>query len=195
MIAIMLSVKPNHLKNILNGDKTLEIRKKVPSINYYKVLLYCSKSKLGLYRNKENGKYFCNTSKNINDNKLNGKVVCEFMIKNEPKIYDMEWYKNDTCCYMDIKQIFLDEDEPWCEGLEESRTIISIEEENINDCELLKKSCLTFNELGAYLGEGGVRFYALEISDLKIYGKPKELKDFGIIKAPQNFVYIKGETK
>lgn len=42
--------------------------------------------------------------------------------------------------------------------------------------DVLKDSCLSFNEMYEYIGEGCG--YAWHISDLKIYDKPKELYDF-----------------
>lgn len=41
----------------------------------------------------------------------------------------------------------------------------------------LDKSCLSFDEMGAYIGKGNIG-YGLHITDLKIYDKPKELSEF-----------------
>nr|DAJ60121.1 MAG TPA: hypothetical protein [Caudoviricetes sp.] len=41
----------------------------------------------------------------------------------------------------------------------------------------LYKSCLSFDEMGAYIGKGNIG-YGWHISDLKIYDKPKELSEF-----------------
>ena len=41
----------------------------------------------------------------------------------------------------------------------------------------LDKSCLSFDEMGAYIGKGNIG-YGWHISDLKIYDKPKELSEF-----------------
>ena len=41
----------------------------------------------------------------------------------------------------------------------------------------LDKSCLSFDEMGAYIGKGNIG-YGWHISDLKIYDKPKELSMF-----------------
>ncbi len=45
----------------------------------------------------------------------------------------------------------------------------------LND--ILKNSCLTYNDLHSYIGSGN-RGYGWHISDLKIYDKPKELSEF-----------------
>lgn len=50
--------------------------------------------------------------------------------------------------------------------------------EYVSDIEnLYKASCLNFDEMFSYLGEGGG--YGWHISDLKIYDKPRELSEFG----------------
>lgn len=41
----------------------------------------------------------------------------------------------------------------------------------------LKKSCLTYEQIAEYIGNGK-KGYAWHISDLKIYDKPKELREF-----------------
>lgn len=41
----------------------------------------------------------------------------------------------------------------------------------------LDKSCLSFDEMGAYIGKENIG-YGWHISDLKIYDKPKELSEF-----------------
>lgn len=43
----------------------------------------------------------------------------------------------------------------------------------------LEKSCLTYNQIAEYIGYDNIG-YAWQISQLKIYDKPKELKDFRI---------------
>ena len=54
--------------------------------------------------------------------------------------------------------------------------------------ELTQKSCLCNDELDDYLiNEKG---YALHISNLKIFDKPKELYDYNIEKAPQNMMRV-----
>lgn len=51
--------------------------------------------------------------------------------------------------------------------------------EYVSDIEnLYKASCLNFDEIFSYLGEGGG--YGWHISDLKIYDKPRELSEFAV---------------
>lgn len=47
------------------------------------------------------------------------------------------------------------------------------------DAETEKRACLTMGELFAYAK--GKSLYALHISDLKVYDKPKELGEFGVV--------------
>ena len=48
--------------------------------------------------------------------------------------------------------------------------------------------CLSFNDMKAYLGNK--KGYDWHISDLKIYGKPKELSEFGLTRPPQSYQYV-----
>lgn len=75
--------------------------------------------------------------------------------------------------------------------------------------DLLKESCLTENQLFDYCNlESGKPFYAIHISKLEIFDKPRELSEFNywkdkseygcwyenkLTKAPQNYLYIEGE--
>lgn len=77
MKAIMISIKPEWVCKILNGEKTIEIRKTKPSCDLpVKVYIYCTKN-----NGKGIGKYpfyqFCDDRLNH----LNGKVVAEWHLK------------------------------------------------------------------------------------------------------------------
>lgn len=52
----------------------------------------------------------------------------------------------------------------------------------------LHDTCLKVSEMRDYLK--GKKGYGWRISDLKIYDEPKELKDFGIERAPQSWQFI-----
>ena len=66
----------------------------------------------------------------------------------------------------------------------EDSKVSNTSDEEIANCPLLKKSCLTFDELGNYVcPKGGVNnFYALHLSNLKIFDEPKELYEYYIFK-------------
>lgn len=53
----------------------------------------------------------------------------------------------------------------------------------------LTNLCLTKQEANEY-SKGKENMFLIHIHELIIYEKPKELKDFGITRAPQNFCYV-----
>jgi len=82
--SLLVSIRPEHVINILNGDKTLELRKSVPKDFKGWVYIYCSKGQ-SLYWSYEFSKYFVDdkpaynikgTSSNVK--LLSGKVVARF---------------------------------------------------------------------------------------------------------------------
>ena len=152
MKAIMISIKPEWVAKIFNGEKTIEIRKTMPKCDLpCKVYIYCTKDKKHLvapfrfiegwkYREyNENTNYACGCTANMGED-INGKVVAEFTLKNIVK-FDIE-------------------------------SIIFMGKEK----ELMQKSCLGGLSLRKYLGNK--IGYAWGIDDLKIYNKPKELSEF-----------------
>ena len=155
MKAIMISIKPKYVADILNHKKTIEVRKSMPKCDFpIDVYIYCTKdSKQRLYPvallDKSNQVFKRAYREDKIDNRtnyLNGKVVAKFTLnKVEEILYDHdereEWYATTT----------------------------------LNDKELEKQSCLSYEELDNYLKGKG---YAIHISDLEIFDKPKELSEF-----------------
>ena len=154
MKAILISIKPQHLVNILNGKKTIEIRKNKALANaiekliqeesYATIYVYCSKDNHQLVKPKDYDKYLLFTKGAVDysrEHTLNGKVVCSFK------------------CY-------------------------KVEEISFDDKEVQRKACLTEDELFDYLfvnepyHEDMKKGYAIYINDLKIFDTPKELGDF-----------------
>ena len=79
MKAILMTIRPQYVAKILNGEKTIEIRKKFPSDYVGWVYIYCCKQ-----RKNEIG---CH----INYEKVDGKVVARFWCdKMEEIIYSEE---------------------------------------------------------------------------------------------------------
>ena len=196
MKAIMISIKPQHLVNILNGKKPIEVRKNKALANatkkmiaeqgYAQFLVYCSKDKGNNLHKNRNG-WFVNEmnvifvdGKPIYEN-YNGKVVCSF------KCYKVEDIKPK------VKLGILN-------------TYNTYETETLVINPLLEKCCLSYEELDLYLEwKNG---YAIHISDLKIFDTPKELGEFKherkfentpiteitrLTKAPQNYCYVEVE--
>ena len=103
MKSILISIKPKYVAKILNGEKTIEIRKTMPQCDLpIDVYIYCTKDKEHLYRHFDNKfmvlrKY----------NKLcshNGKVVAKFTLNKVEKIELNTYFKKnqpyetDTLC-------------------------------------------------------------------------------------------------
>lgn len=87
MKSIILSVKPQEMANILNGEQKIIIKKTAPKETPFKVYLYCTKGK-GKRKLLYNPSLpFSNTTISScidwgNDIVLNGKVVAEFVCMN-----------------------------------------------------------------------------------------------------------------
>lgn len=149
MKAIMISIKPKWVAKILNREKTIEIRKKFLKDYVGWVYIYCTKG----------NKHEClEYADNPNPNKEGKWVITSGYPYANGKIVARFWcdrvetIKEDKSC-----------------GLLWSQTMI---EET-----LLKASCLTQKEMYDYLKKNK-NGYAIRITDLEIFDKPKELKEF-----------------
>ena len=146
MKSILMSIKPKYVSMILNGKKTIEVRKRFPKDYVGWVYIYCTKED-DLFKSYIRMGYFT-TRSTADDIKYNGKgkVVARFWCDNVEEInYDHdereEWYATKT----------------------------------LNDKELEKQSCLTYEELDDYLKGNG---YAIHITKLEIFDKPREISEF-----------------
>lgn len=152
MKAILMSIRPEWVAKILNGEKTIEIRKTMPKCKLpIDVYIYCTKGVCDCNKIEGVGytHLFPESEKYI---RINGKVVAKFTLR---KIEELE----------DAIDISLAGDGD-CELITES----------LSPWELCKKSFLTRWELEDYVGESDA--YAWYISDLVIFDKPKELSEF-----------------
>lgn len=162
--ALMISIQPQHAVNILNGDKTLELRTWIPKDFKGWVYIYCTK---GVGKTKyhhlynltsyNNGKtLFSITHHNkyslVPDGFLNGKVVARF------------WFDE----YEEIKERF-NGDEYIIEKLDEL--------------------CLSDYEVKEYLGNK--KGYAWHIEQLEIFDEPKQLSEFYVTNKGLTYKYIK----
>lgn len=176
MKEILISIQPQWVAKILNGEKLFEIRKSIPRcLLPCKVYIYCTKHGRPLVFGSPCPSYIedkyiqtYNWSKQEADKiwgNLQGKVVAEFTL-NEVKEYECELWDENT--FESIGEVWYSDD-----GYnEKEKDIVATDGES---CELLEKSCLTWNDLRKYLGHGFSTCYAWEIDDLKIYEEPKEL--------------------
>lgn len=149
MKAILISINSKWVAKILNGEKTIEIRKTMPKCDLpIEVYIYCTKERHWLVRLFNGLRYLLNLDKDAysltkETTVLNGKVVAKFTLK-EVYTYTIE----DQNTWKD-------------KGFEE------LVEETM---------CLTLDELHKYVGDK--TFYGWKIDDLKIFDEPKELKIF-----------------
>ena len=85
MKAILMSIHPKWCEKIFNGEKTIEVRKTAPKLETpFKVYVYCTKGKMHLYRNPNNGELFLDSNGgyrggDYEDRYLTGKVIGSFM--------------------------------------------------------------------------------------------------------------------
>ena len=139
---VLASIRPEWCRLILNGNKTVEVRKTKPQLQTpFKCYIYCT-----LSGNKE---FFADTLggdiAKWNKEKWGlrkGMVICEFVCD---RITRFKVFEDDTVQFWNFAE--------------------------------LEKSCLTYEQIAEYIGRNKFG-YAWHISELKIYDKPKELKEF-----------------
>lgn len=193
MKAVMLSIRPEWCAKFANSEKSIEVRKTKPKLQPpFKCYIYCTKPKHSfihgglvdytdeLYR-LPNGEIRFGYSGELmlypeygKDNFLSGKVigefVCDFIAEYESELWDDETYER-------IQERY--EPEDFVEyGEYEYQTIADSGDSFWKENMLCKASCLTVEELRKYIGPGISDFYGWHISDLVIYDKPLEVKQF-----------------
>lgn len=161
MKKILLVVHPKWCELIFRGEKTIEVRKSRPAIpTPFKVYVYCTKGKTKYWSQPLSIPYTEGRGKVI------GSFICDKITR-----YESEFWDDDT--YERIQ-------EPW-EPLDfaeygeyEYDTIGENGEFYGKGIELSKQSCLSWNELRKYVGQGLKDFYGWHIIDPKLFDKPKE---------------------
>ena len=175
MKAILISIRPQHVANIFNLIKLLEIRKKFPKDYVGWVYIYVTKALPLLLKNKDSGKIFINKLKAVEkDNldrlphiqKFNGKVVARFWCDKVEEIKPLKHKPSVFCPYNWLYYIVNDSPD-----------------------NLKKNSCLDFNELHTYLqGKNG---YAIHITKVEPFDKSKEISEFHKIDNSNGFICFK----
>lgn len=196
--SILLSIKPEFVSKILNGEKTIEVRKKFPKDFKGWVYIYCTKAKPTIEWYWEKGKKeiyeLCYGKRNYNYC-LNGKVLARFWCDNVEEIscccvpyrntnnlgyehfldngiYKVEWKENINLKSDESKhnnpEIYKDD------GVVFERNDKYIDTMLKNDD--LKKMCLTPQQLLDYIALGN-EGYSIHISRIEIFDKPKELSE------------------
>ena len=186
MKSIMISIKPKWVAKILNGEKTIEIRKTMPKCEYpIDVYIYCTKEEYLLRTNKgyiasKKGVAVGKDSEYTSAYSEDGMVVAKFTLNKVEEI--LIYWKGKYC------------EEPYYKT------------NSLSEVELLEKSCLlTFENICNYMATKG---YAWHIDNLEISDSPKELGEFynkphiiftrngmlygctPLIKAPQSWCYV-----
>ena len=146
----MISIHPEWVQKILNGEKNIEVRNWIPKADLpLEVLIYVAKSKYDFHVYKKDGAWTL-TEKRIQHyayKKVCRKVVAKFTLNKTYKLINVGGL---GIANLDIKQPEFDE--------------------------IIKKTCLSINQIGQYLkGKDG---YAWKIDDLEIFERPKELGEF-----------------
>ena len=205
MKSILLSIKPKWLAKILNGEKTIEVRKKFPKDYVGWVYIYCTKEdSLCCIKRIDRDRYICGKEFDLRDFPYlssryegKGKVVARF----------------------------------WCDKVED----LIVSEDSCGDAilevgwGLIEQTCLTEEQICRYIGKYNTG-YAIHISKLEIFDRPRELdefkkvgyldkikpikvnpnlkdayksfepiynrqieKEYTLTKAPQNYCYVEGE--
>ena len=169
---IIISIRPEWVEKILNGKKTIEIRKSIPKCDLpINVYIYCTKGKgtkkqpslccMTLYDyNEETGKfekvyteYALNAWKSLS---LDGKIVAKFTL-NKVERFDVPY----PAYFYEVKEKL----------------------QHITD-----GSCLKLMSLHHYLkNDSG---YAWHIDNLEIFDKPMELNNFYINNFETKFEYM-----
>ena len=176
----MITVKPEYLVDILNGNKTLELRTYIPKDFKGWVNVCCGKGKPYLYKLDDNGNYYI-TNVKVNNKIyiLNSKVVCRFWFD---EYIAYKYYEDDNSYFPKRHQDFGYQAEP-----------------------VLKRLCLTRDEFKSY-GKGK-DLYAWHIKQLEIFDEPKELGEFQnyyrkekidyepLTHAPQKYAYVWGKEE
>ncbi len=180
MKSVLISIQPKWCELISSGKKTVEVRKTRPKLDTpFKCYIYETKSPKLKYvwtkKDYEGYSWF----KGMDENEKifgkipqgKGKVIAEF-ICDRIQEYECEFVDDD--CYESIASIAYDED---------GDVTGFIEWSNDSDApyistDFFQKCCVKYEELKKYIGLGFNKFYGWHISDLVIYDKPKELREF-----------------
>ena len=189
MKSVIISIQPKWVEKIANREKTIEVRKTAPKCKEpFKCYIYATKKKhlIAIFKK---GEYifsddhgFGKFDENIfvkDNHRWQGKVIGEFVCD---KVFLLHPYTYDGG-NADLRH----------------RKLIQTFEGSSRENEILAATCLTQDEMFDYIGADNYG-YGLHISDLKIYGKPKELSEFYtpmgkrpsymVERPPQSYMYV-----
>lgn len=176
MKAVLISIQPYWAFLIIaktmgwniGKEKTVEVRKNYPKDEKWDNVakIYCSKDKRSFSKIPQEYQPFME--------RFLGKVIGEFVCDCIAH-YESELCGDDT--FERIQEV-LEPDDFAEYGEYEYHTIADNGDDFWKDNMLCKASCVSIEELRKYIGTGFHEFYGWNISELKIYEKPKELFEF-----------------
>lgn len=163
--AVMLSIRPKWCEKIVNGDKTIEVRKTRPKMNTpFKVYIYCTKAKGRLIAILKDG------DENYGEI-YHGKPV--FIRQDEGSVCDMWGNRQKVIGEFTCDRIYkIDKDST--DFLFKAGGLSVYKQAAEEKCGL--RVAMTDDELHGYLGH--CQGYGWHISKLEIYDTPKELIEF-----------------
>ena len=180
MKSVLISTRPQWCEKIChkiskdeNGkpiyEKRIDVRKSAPEEVPFKAYIYCTKDKPYLYGDMpikefylDNGGY---KGGECNGIKLcNGKVIGEFICNEVEEFH--EWELSPQGKFADFER----------ERLEKFLTDACLSEEEV----------VRYRENLPYYKP----LYGWHISDLKIYDKPLSLKELGVTRPPQSYMFV-----
>jgi len=174
MKSVLISTQPKWVAKICNEiykradgtpvyEKEIEVRKTRPKQEVpFRCLIYCTKAK--------EDKYILERLEDGVFTRLDGKVIGEFICDKIDE-FQGEFWNNET--HERINKVIRKKD--W-DGYDEIEMQYVAEDGEGNY--LCENSCLTWEDLRKYIGQGINSFYGWHISNLVIYDKPKELGEF-----------------
>ena len=172
MESVLTSIRPKWCEKIVNGKKTIEVRKSAPKEVPFKAYIYATRPKkfykCGAVRTSDELLWLANCKVKTGDgfkfladgeeyHFLNKRIIGEFICDR------IDEYKYVYCDHPEIGYpVGYDCGDNWYD----------IDDED------LQKACLTEEEFKRY--GNGKTLYGWHISDLKIFDKPKKLREFCI---------------
>lgn len=164
MRAVLFSIRPQHCFNIVQGLKGDEVRKTKPKIDVpFKAYIYCTKAREffthGSIREAVDDLY------RLPSGEIKYGYAGELMCYGEDEYDENNFLNGKVIGEFICKEIKEYTEEMLFEGMDE-----------INRSFAEEYSCLSIDDLLAYKGKKDV-LYFIDISDLVIYDKPKELSE------------------
>ena len=171
MKSVLISIRPQWVEKIFHEigwcmpsakgkkiyEKSIEVRKNKPNEVPFKAYIYCTGGKL-LFKSTDGNLYISKYFKyNGQEDAFNCKVIGEFVCD---KVFLLHPYISDGGS-ADL----------------EHRKFIQTFEKSSKHNEILSGTCLSQAEMFDYIGVGNYG-YGWHISRLKIYDKPKDLREF-----------------